>query len=132
MSESERPTPTVLTDLTIGLPERPGGLADAGEAAGRAGINIEGICGVMCGTQGNDHILVDDAAAARAALTAAGIVVRAERQVLVVACENRPGEIGRVCRRIADAGISIDLVYLAAGDRLVLGVDDMDRALLAM
>ncbi len=115
-------------DLTIILEDRPGTLADMGEALGRAGINIEGLCGFPCGGEGTGHILVEDAAAARRALEEIGVKVRDERQVLVLEIENRPGALGEVSRRIAEAGVNIDLVYLVTDGRLVLGVDDLEVA----
>jgi hypothetical protein len=118
-----------MKDLTVSLENRPGTLADLGEATGRAGVNIEGVCGTTEGGQGVIHILVDDAAAARAALSEAGIEVSGERDVLVVDVEDRPGTMGEVARRIADAGANIELVYTTFGAvRLVLGVDDLSRA----
>jgi len=52
-------------DLTVVLEDRPGTLADVGEALGKAGINIDGLCGFPCQGKGILHILVEDAAAAR-------------------------------------------------------------------
>jgi hypothetical protein len=52
-----------MKDVTVTLENRPGRLADFGEATGRAGINIEGVCGTTEGGQGVIHILVEDAAA---------------------------------------------------------------------
>jgi hypothetical protein len=115
-------------DLTVILADRPGTLADMGEALGRAGINIDGVCGFPCGGEGVGHLLVEDSAAARRALEDAGIEVREERQVLVLEIEDRPGALGEISRRIADAGANIDLIYVASNNRLVLGVDDLDRA----
>jgi len=115
-------------DLTVILADRPGTLADVGEALGRAGINIDGVCGFPCGGEGVGHLLVEDAAAARRALEDVGIKVREERQVLVLEIEDRPGALGEVSRRIADAGANIDLIYVASNSRLVLGVDDLDKA----
>ncbi len=103
-------------DLTVILEDRPGTLADVGEALGKAGINIEGGCGFPCEGEGVFHILVEDAAAARRALEEIGLEVRGERQVLVLEIEDRPGALGEVSRRIANAGVNIDLVYLAGVD----------------
>lgn len=115
-------------DLTVVLEDRPGTLADMGEALGKAGINIDGICGVHCGDETAIHILVEDADGARRALEASGIEVSDERDVLVVEVEDRPGVLGGVARSIANAGVNIELVYLAASTRLVIGVDDLDAA----
>jgi len=115
-------------DLTVILEDRPGTLADMGEALGKAGINIEGCCGFPSEGKGVLHILVDDAAAARRELQLAGLEVRGEREVLVLKVENRPGVLGDVTRRIAKAGVNIDLFYVASNTRLVIGADDLDKA----
>ncbi len=115
-------------DLTIILEDRPGTIADMAEALGKAGVNIEGGCGFPSEGKGVIHILVEDVVAAKGALQQAGLEVRDERQVLVLAIENRPGVLSDVTRRIDKAGVNIDLMYLAANTRLVIGVDDIDKA----
>ncbi len=115
-------------DLTVILEDRPGTLADIGEALGKAGINIEGCCGFPSEGKGVIHILVEDVAAARKQLQKAGLVVRGEREVLVLEVEDRPGIFGNVTRRIAKAGVNIDLIYLATNTRLVIGADDLHKA----
>jgi hypothetical protein len=118
-----------MKDLTVILEDRPGTLADLGDATGKAGINIEGVCGATQEGQGAIHILVEDEAATRSALGEAGIEVGAERDVIVVDVEDRPGAMGEVARRIGNAGVNIELVYTTFGAvRLVLGVDDLDKA----
>lgn len=118
----------IATDLTVILADRPGTLADLGEALGQAGVNIDGMCGFPCAGEGVLHILVDETEAARNALEKTGHEVRAEREVLVIDVDDRPGAFGTLASRIADAGVNLDLVYLATGSRLVVGTNDMDRA----
>ena len=115
-------------DLTVILEDRPGTLADMGEVLGKAGINIDGLCGFPCQGKGTIHILVEDAAAARRALEERGLEVRDEHEVLILEVEDRPGAGGKVTRRIANAGVNIDLVYPATNNRLVIGADDLDKA----
>jgi hypothetical protein len=115
------------TDLTIGLEDRPGILAELGEALGRAGINIEGFCGYTSDGRGIVHLLVDDAAAARGALEGTGINVQDERDVLVVDIEDRAGALGVIARRISNAGVNLNVAYLATNTRLVLGADDLEK-----
>lgn len=119
-------------DLTVILENHPGTLADFGEALGRAGINIDGICGFPCEGKGVLHVLVEDAAGARSALEEAGIEVTGEREVLVVEVEDRPGTLGEMARKIANAGVNVDLGYLASGTRLVIGADDLEKAQAAL
>lgn len=116
------------TDLTIVLVDRPGTLADAFQALGRAGINIEGACGFGCAGEGIFHVLVEDGEAARHALESAGETVSVEREVIVCPVENRPGEAGAMLRRVADAGVNVHLLYLTATGDLVIGADDLERA----
>jgi hypothetical protein len=70
-----------MKDLTIALENRPGALADMGEALGRAGVSVEGGGAWVVGGQGVAHFLFADGAAARQALQAAGIQVLAEREM---------------------------------------------------
>jgi hypothetical protein len=122
-----------MQDLTVNLANTPGMLAQLGEALGNAGINIEGVSG-SAGVDGDSgvHVLVADAQLARAALEDAGIECGGERDVEAVSIVDQPGEMGRHLRKIADADVNIDLVYLATGTRLVLGSDDMDGLRRAM
>jgi hypothetical protein len=120
------------TDLTVILEDRPGTAADMGEALGKAGINIDGFCGFPCEGEGIAHILVEDAVAARKALEEFGLEVRGERQVLVLDVEDRPGVLGEIVRKFANAGVNIDLGYLATRTRLVFGVDDLEKAKAAL
>ena len=115
-------------DLTVILEDRPGTLGDMGEALGKAGINIEGCCGFRSEGKGIIHILVEDVVTAQRVLKQAGLEVRDERQVLTLEVEDRPGVLGDVTRRIAKAGVNIDLIYLAANTRLVIGADNLDKA----
>lgn len=115
-------------DMTVELENRPGTLAELGEAAGQKGINLDGICGFPCEGVGVIHVLVDEPSAARNAFEAAGIRTTDEREVLVIDIEDRPGEMGRLTRRFADAGINVDLLYLATNTRAVVGVDDLHAA----
>lgn len=119
-------------DLTVFLVDKPGSLATMGETLGAAGVNIMGGCGLTVAGRGETHILVEDAAKAREALKAKGLEVGAERDVLVVDVEPIPGELGRKARSLANAGVNIDLAYLTEDGRLVLGVDNLEKAKSAM
>ena len=119
-------------DLTIALEDRPGILAELGEALGGAGINIEGFCGYRSEGTGIVHLLVDDATAARGALEGAGFAVQDERDVIVVDVEDRPGALAVVARRIANADVSLDLAYLGTNTRIVVGAENLEKLRAAM
>jgi hypothetical protein len=114
-------------DITIVLQNRPGTLADASEALGRAGVNIEGGCGFPCQGEGIFHVLVQDASRAREAAEAVGLEVRDERDVVVTRVEDRPGTLGALLRRIAAAGVNVDLIYNSVAGEVVLGGDDLGK-----
>jgi hypothetical protein len=126
----------MATDLGVSVPDSPGGLADVGEALGNAGINIEGLCGVGLGDRGVIHVLVEDAAAARAALEGAGLQVESEADAIVSELPAgqvaTPGVMGRMARGIANAGVNMRAVYLATGNRAVAVTDDNDKARAAL
>ncbi len=115
-----------MQDMTIVLDNVPGSLAALGEALGGAGVNIEGGCAISDASETVVHILVEDPEKARRALGAAGIPVKEEHQAIAfyVSGDDRPGIIGRYARRMADAGVNIERMYLAAGSRLAFVTDD--------
>jgi hypothetical protein len=118
-----------MKDLTVVLEDKPGALADLGEATGGAKVNIEGMCATTGGGKGEIHILVEDAEATQEALEAAGLEVSGDQEVLVVEVEDRPGTMAAVARRLGDAGVNIEFAYTTFGGiRLVLGVDDLEKA----
>lgn len=117
-----------MIDLAIVLENRPGALADMGEALGRAGVSIEGGGAWLTGDQGIAHFLFDDGIAAQRALEAAGIRVLAARDVLIVRLQQDvPGQLGLLTRRMADAGVNIEVLYSDHANRLILVVDDVEK-----
>jgi hypothetical protein len=120
--------PAEYKDFVLIPDDRPGVLARLGEAAGQAGINLEGVSAFTGQGKGIVHLLVADADEARRALSEAGFDVRAARDVLVLDIEDRPGALGEKSARLAEAGINIEQAYLATNNRVVFAVDDIEKA----
>jgi hypothetical protein len=117
-----------VKDLALRLPHRPGALAELGEALGAAGVSIEGGGAFAVDGTGVAHFLVADAPRARQALEAAGIALVAERDVLVQRLDQEtPGQLGAICRRMAEAGVNIEVLYSDHANQLILVVDDLAR-----
>jgi hypothetical protein len=117
-----------MKDLAIALENRPGALAEMGEALGGAGVSVEGGGVFVVDGVGVAHFLVEDARAARAALEAAGIRVVAEHEVLVQKLrQDEPGQLGKIARRMAEAGVNIEVQYSDHDHNLILVVDDLAR-----
>lgn len=118
-----------MQDLTIELTNRPGALAEMGEALGRSGVSIEGGGAWVAQGIGVAHFLFSDGDSARRALEGAGIRVLAVRDVLVQRLSQpEPGQLGKLTRHMADAGVNIEVLYSDHDHQLILVVDDLDRA----
>jgi hypothetical protein len=117
-----------VKDLAIALENRPGALAEMGEALGRAGVSVEGGGAFVVNGVGVAHFLFADGASARKALEAAGIRVLAEREVLVQRLrQGEPGQLGKISRRMAEAGVNIEVQYSDHDHQLILVVDDLEK-----
>lgn len=117
-----------MQDVTIALKNQPGALADMGDALSRKGVSIEGGGAFVINGQGVAHFLFADGAAARQALEEAGIRVLAVRDVLVQRLDqSRPGQLGMLTRRMAAAGVNIEVLYSDHDHQLILVVDDLEK-----
>jgi hypothetical protein len=112
-------------DFTIVAPHTKGSLANLAEEMGREKINIEGLCAVEHNEGVIFHLLTTDKVATTRAITKVGYKVTRETEVIVERVEDRPGMLGKVTRRLAEAGINLTTVYLATDTRLVLGCENV-------
>ncbi len=113
------------TDLLIEVPNRPGALAEAAVAISDAGVNISAATCTGPDDIAALHILVKHPEAAKHALATAGVTVGHERKVVVVEAHDRPGVLADLARKVAQAGINLDLLYLATDTRIVFGSSDL-------
>jgi hypothetical protein len=118
----------LMKDLAIALDNRPGALAEMGDALGRAGVSIEGGGAFVVNGKGVAHFLFADGTAARNALEAAGITVVEEREVLIQRLNQaQPGQLGKITRRMAESGVNIEVLYSDHDHQLILVVDDIEK-----
>jgi hypothetical protein len=103
-------------------------MAEMGEALGAAGISVEGGGGWVADGKATMHFLFNDGEAARKALGSAGIEVLDVRQVLMQKLrQDIPGQLGKIARRMADAGVNIETVYSDHANQLCMVVDDFEK-----
>jgi hypothetical protein len=123
----------MAADLVIDVENTPGALAQVAAAISDAGVNIAAATCIGAGDRAELHILVPHAEAAKHALAISQVGVTREREVVVVEVEDRPGVLADLTRKIARAGVNLDLVYIATRNRVVFGAPDIDalRAALA-
>lgn len=113
-----------MFDLEFDLTNRPGALAELGEAMGRAGMSFEGGGVFTEGDRAVAHFLFQDGEAARAAAEAAGIAVRAMHEPLIRRLkQGTPGQLGAIARALAEADVNILTQYSDHHNRLVLICD---------
>ena len=113
-------------DLVIDVENTPGSLARVAAAVSDAGVNLAAATCIGSGERAELHILVPHPGAARHSLATAQLAVSREREVVVIDVEDNPGVLADLARRVAKAGVNLDLVYIATRNRVVFGAPDMD------
>jgi len=117
-----------MKDITVILKDSPGTLADLCEILAGAGINIEGISAITYKGECPIHILVEDNVGAREALETNWMDIIAEKDALVREIADRPGALEEITRKLADAGVNIEVAYFTTQAKIALVVDDMEKA----
>jgi hypothetical protein len=98
---------------------------------GNNGVNIRAIASERANERPMIRIVTDDEATAKAALGRSGIPFDL-RDVVAVKMADRPGELGKMARRLARAMVNVDSIYIlgknGASTDIALTVDDMQKA----
>ncbi len=115
----------MAVDLVIDVENTPGALAQVAAAISDAGVNIAAATCLAGGERAELHILVPHGGAAKHSLAISHLAVTREREVVVVDVEDRPGVLADLTRKIAKAGVNLDLVYVATRNRVVFGAPDL-------
>jgi hypothetical protein len=116
----------VSVDLVIDVENTPGALAEVAAAISDAGVNIAAATCIGPGDRAELHILVPHAEAARHLLAISHLAVTREREVVVVEVHDEPGVLADLARKVAKAGVNLDMVYVATRNRVVFGSPDID------
>ena len=99
-----------MKQFEIFVSNKPGELAKVAEILGSSGINIMAIA-----SERSDNpiirIVTNDEQSTRAALTRVNMKFR-ENEALVVELTDRPGELAKMAKKLAAAGINIDSIHL--------------------
>ena len=97
-----------MSAFTVKMDNRPGELARLCEAMAAGGVNLL-LCATAHGDSGVVAFIADDEARAQAVLEAAGIEYQI-RPAVTVKMDNRPGVGAATFRKLADAGVNVDLM----------------------
>lgn len=100
-----------MKQFNVFVEDKIGELARVTEALAQNAINIRGLATDKMGPRPAVKIITDDEVSTRKALARAGLSFE-ESEVLVIDLIDRPGEIARVARKAAKAGVNIGSVFL--------------------
>lgn len=100
--------------LSFSLPNRVGLLAELSAAIAKAKVNISAICAYEMEGRGYFMVMTDGNAKAKKAIAQMGAEIK-EEDVVAVEMSNKVGELEKVSKKIADAGIDIVFVYGTSG-----------------
>ncbi len=99
-----------VKQLSFTLSTRAGLLSDVTSAIAKAKVNITAICAYEMAKNAYFMLTADSAARARKCLAFLKIGLE-EEEMVVVEMPNKAGELQKVAKKIADAGINIDYMY---------------------
>lgn len=121
-----------MTEFIVDMENQPGRLAALAEALAAFEVNIEALTAYGHNGEGTVRLITSDAPTTRRVLDEAALNFE-EHTVLAVQLPHRPGELARLTRLLADAGVNIDALYVmranSNGIELAISVDQPLSAL---
>jgi len=100
--------------LNFIMPNRVGLLSEISTAITNAKVNINAICAYEMEDKAYFMLITDSNARAKKALGPLGVEIK-EDDVVSVEMPNKVGELQKVAKKIADAGIDVNYMYGTAG-----------------
>ncbi|VVC02740.1 ACT domain protein [Candidatus Bilamarchaeum dharawalense] len=103
-----------MKEITIVASNDVGSLAAVAETLGSVGVNIEAISAYGSDNNAVFRVLTNDVATATRALSKLPQFKITEADTIIYKMINRPGELGKVTRKLANRGISLESVYIVS------------------
>jgi hypothetical protein len=100
-----------MKQFNVFVDDKIGELARVTEALAQNAINIRGLATDKVGPRPAVKVITDDEASTRKALSKGGFSYD-ESEVVVLDLIDRPGEIAKLARKAAKAGVNINSVFL--------------------
>jgi len=99
-----------LKQFDISVNNRPGEIAKVTDILASNGINIMAIASERCENP-IIRIVTDDDQSTRSALSKANMKFR-EHELTVIELTDRPGELAKMAKRLAQAGINVESIHI--------------------
>ncbi len=103
-----------MKEITIKVQNRVGALADVAELLGGLGVNIEAISAHGEGDFGIIRIITNDSKTAMKNLAKLPGMKSRESDIIIVDMSNKPGELGKITRKLANKGVDLESIYLVS------------------
>lgn len=104
-----------MKEITIVAKNEVGALAQVAEALGSVGVNIEAISAYGKDGDAIFRIITPDPSTALKVVSKVPAVKKtAEAEVIVVKMINRPGELGKITRKLANRGVDLESLYIVS------------------
>ncbi len=103
-----------VKEISFTMPNRIGLLSEVTTAIAGAKVNITAICAYAMENSAHFMLTIDSNAKGKKALALLGVGIE-EKDVVEVEMANKPGELQKVAKKIADVGIDIEYMYGTAG-----------------
>ncbi|MFA5077217.1 MAG: ACT domain-containing protein [Candidatus Micrarchaeia archaeon] len=103
---------TYMKEITIRAENKVGALADVAELLGGLGVNIEAISAYSAEDAAIFRILTNDSTTAMKHLSKLPGLRLSEADIIVVDMQNRPGELGKITRKLSNKGVNLESVYI--------------------
>jgi len=100
-----------VKEFDVFVQDKPGELARVCEILGSSGVNIKAIASERANSRSTIRIVTDDETTTASSLSRNGIKYDL-RDVMVVGLEDRPGELGKVARKLARSMVNVDSIYI--------------------
>jgi hypothetical protein len=100
-------------EIRFTMPNKVGLLSEVTTAIARAKINITAICAYGMGNTAYFMLTTNSNTKAKRALAPLGVVIE-ERDVVEIEVPDKPGELQKIAKKIAEVGIDIEYMYATA------------------
>jgi len=103
-----------MKEITIIAGNETGSLAAVAEALGSVGVNIEAISAYGLDGKAVFRVITNDATSAVKVISKLPNVQVREADTIVYKMINRPGELGKVTRKLANRGVNLESLYIVS------------------